>query len=220
MTGRERTDGTRERLLETAGRVFAEKGFRATTVREICDRAGANIAAINYHFGGKRKLYAEVLSSIFGYIMGKYPPDLGQDEARTPEERLFAFVRSFLLRRLDPGRPAWHRKLLRREMVEPSPAKRAVIEKAIRQARALLRRILAELTGGADGEHLDMCVASIVAQCLYYQHGRHVVSRVSRHAMVTPEGIEKLARHITEFSLAGVGRQAAVALRADKRAGR
>jgi len=208
MKAEERTDGTRERLLETAGRVFAEKGFRATTVREICDRAGANVAAINYHFGGKRELYAEVLSLIFGYIMGKYPPDLGQDEAHTPEERLFAFVRSFLLRMLDPGTPAWHRKLIAREMGQPSPAMRDAIQKRIRKGHCLLSDILLELLGRKAGDEcVDLCIASIAGQCLFYLRGRHMAARMLRHIEVTPKGVDKLARHITEFSLGGLERR-------------
>ena len=54
-------DPTKSRLLEGAGEEFAEKGFELARVRAICDRAGANLAAINYHFGDKEHLYVEVL---------------------------------------------------------------------------------------------------------------------------------------------------------------
>lgn len=52
---------TRQRLIDAAAELFAANGFAATSVREICTRAEANVAAINYHFGGKDQLLAEVL---------------------------------------------------------------------------------------------------------------------------------------------------------------
>src|ERR1700686_5689829 len=54
-------DLTRHKLIEAAGQVFAERGYRAATIREICRRAGANVAAVNYTFGDKMGLYTEVL---------------------------------------------------------------------------------------------------------------------------------------------------------------
>jgi TetR/AcrR family transcriptional regulator, regulator of cefoperazone and chloramphenicol sensitivity len=54
--------GTRERLLDTAERLFAVRGFAATSVREITDAAGANLGAVNYHFRSKENLYAEVFT--------------------------------------------------------------------------------------------------------------------------------------------------------------
>jgi len=44
---------TRGRVLNAAARLFAEHGFATVTVRDICNKAGANVAAVNYHFGGK-----------------------------------------------------------------------------------------------------------------------------------------------------------------------
>ena len=203
-----RDDGTRERLLRVAGETFAEKGFRATTVREVCERARANVAAVSYHFGGKDELYKQVLDSVFAYAMGRYPPDLGQDEARTPRERLFAFVRSFLLRMLDPEKPVWHRKLMARERAEPSPAMRHAIGKGIRKGRRLLHEILTEALGpNAAEECVDHCIASVVGQCLFYHRGDLAPNPAGPRIEPTPEGVDQLARHITDFSLGGIARR-------------
>ncbi|MEZ0264937.1 MAG: TetR/AcrR family transcriptional regulator, partial [Phycisphaerae bacterium] len=95
---------TRDRLVEAAGEVFAELGFRAATIRDISTRAGANVAAVNYHFGDKQALYTAVLRYAHGCAIEKYPPDMGLPPTAAPAKRLEAFVRSFLLRLLDTGR--------------------------------------------------------------------------------------------------------------------
>src|SRR5271156_4255485 len=112
-------DETRHQLLEAAGEVFADVGFRDATVREICRRAGANIAAINYHFGDKETLYLEVLHYAHGKALEKYPPLLGVTENAPPEKKLRAFVLSMLQRISDSGPTSWHGKLMSREMIEP-----------------------------------------------------------------------------------------------------
>jgi AcrR family transcriptional regulator len=48
--------GTRGQLLKSACKVFAEKGYREATIAEICEKAGANIAAVNYYFRDKESL--------------------------------------------------------------------------------------------------------------------------------------------------------------------
>src|SRR6267142_6975907 len=113
---------TRRQLLEAAGEVFAEVGFRDATVREICRRAGANIAAVNYHFGDKEKLYTEVVRYSQQKALEKHPPLLDVSPNASPEKRLRAFVESLLRRIFDTGPIAWHGKLMSREMIEPTPA--------------------------------------------------------------------------------------------------
>ena len=91
---RARRDGrkarTRERLLEAAGDVFAERGYRLARVVDICARAGANVAAVNSHFGGKAALYAEVWRRAFEEALRVYPPDGGLPPDAPAEELGFS----------------------------------------------------------------------------------------------------------------------------------
>ncbi|HPZ83759.1 MAG TPA: TetR family transcriptional regulator, partial [Thermogutta sp.] len=56
-------DDTKSRLLTAAGELFAERGFEGATARQICERAGVNLAAINYHFKSKEQLYIEAVKA-------------------------------------------------------------------------------------------------------------------------------------------------------------
>jgi AcrR family transcriptional regulator len=194
---------TGRRLTNAAGRLFAKKGVRATTVREICQKARANVAAINYHFGSKSDLYREVLDRLFGHALSRHPIDAGQSDARTVRGRLHAFVRGFLLRVLDPERPAWHHQLLAREMLDPSPEGRAAVERHTRQAREILGDIITEVIGPADEREIERCRCSIAGQCLHY-HGQGLRAQISPGLTDRAESIEALADHITEFSMAGL----------------
>ena len=197
---------TRRQLLEAAGEVFAASGFRNATVREICRRAGANVAAINYHFGDKEKLYAEVLRYAHSKAMEKHPllPDVGPDA--TPEKKLRAFVHSLLLRIFDQGPAAWHGKLMSREMIEPSAALDSLVEERMRPMAGQLWQIVAEiLDRPPNDERVRHCAFSVVSQCVFYHHCRPVVSRLfPKQEPLDAAGIERLADHITNFSMAAM----------------
>jgi TetR/AcrR family transcriptional regulator, regulator of cefoperazone and chloramphenicol sensitivity len=199
-----RASDTRERLLQAAGEVFARSGFREATVREICQLAGANVAAVNYHFGNKEGLYSSVLKYALRSAMQKFPLDMGLNEYSTPLERLEAFVRSFLLRILDEGRPAWHGKLMAREVAEPTTALDQVVEEIIQPLQARLIAIVKEFipTAGRD-EVVHLSALSIFGQCLYYYYARHILFRLDPQKF-GPKNIERLAKHIIGFSLGGL----------------
>jgi AcrR family transcriptional regulator len=60
---------TRIKIAEAAIALFTSQGFRATSVRQIANKAGVNLALISYHFGGKKGLMEELVTSFFeGYI--------------------------------------------------------------------------------------------------------------------------------------------------------
>jgi AcrR family transcriptional regulator len=196
---------TRQRLLEAAGEVFAERGFRAATVRDICQRARANIAAVNYHFGDKERLYTAVLQYAFSCGLQKYPPLLDLDSTASPEQRLHAFIHSFMLRCLAEGSPAWLGKLMEREMAEPTHALDILIHEAFRPLFELLVAIVRELLGPrAQPARVQLCADSILAQCLHYHHARPVFVRFDPELKFDLADIERWVNHIAEFSLAAL----------------
>ncbi|MCF6159622.1 MAG: DUF1956 domain-containing protein [wastewater metagenome] len=193
---------TQQRLLEAAGEVFASHGFRKATVREICKRAHANVASVNYYFHDKKALYSAVLQYAHQCALERYPPDHGLRKNATVQERLRTFIQSFLLRFLDDGRPAWHGKLIAREMIEPTQALDVLVEKEIRPLSQRLEAIIREfLNTRADTERVQLCARSIVAQCIFYYHARSVINRLYPNQKYDRHGIEQLTDHITRFSL-------------------
>ena len=114
-------DDTKLRLLETAGMVFAEKGFRAATVREICQRAGVNLAAVNYHFGDKERLYIESVKRAH-FCRGQQLPMPSWPAGTSAETRLRDVIRGLLERMLSAPDSAWKGQLMMREMQQPTAA--------------------------------------------------------------------------------------------------
>ena len=62
---------TRRRLLDTAAQLFSQRGFKNVTVRDLCDEANANVAAVNYHFGSKDGLYLAVVELAVDAMTGR-----------------------------------------------------------------------------------------------------------------------------------------------------
>jgi len=196
---------TRLRLLEAAGEVFAEQGFRGATIRDICSRAEANIAAVNYHFGDKEKLYQAVLRHWLGEALRRFPPDGNLPPSAPAKERLRAFVRSWLFRMLGEGTPAWHGRLMAREMSEPTAAFDSVLVETVRPMSQRLGGIMRELLGpDASDRAVRDCAMSVSGQCCFYRHAHEMVRRLYPEVKHSPEQIEHLADHITRFSLAGI----------------
>ncbi|MEJ2638009.1 MAG: TetR family transcriptional regulator [Desulfosarcinaceae bacterium] len=96
---------TKYRLIQAAGGVFVRKGFQSAAVREIGSRAGTHVGAVNYHFRDREGLYAAVIDASHQSMVEKHPPDLGLQVDAQPEEKLRAFIHSFLLRIIKALRP-------------------------------------------------------------------------------------------------------------------
>lgn len=201
----EEHDSTRTRIIEAAGEVFAEKGFADGTVREICQRAGANIAAVNYYFGDKLRLYVEAVKLAHAWRvkqaqLPEWAPDVG------PEERLAGFIQAFM-RRMLIGDETWHSRLMLREMLRPDSACAEVVREYIRPEFDALLSIVRDLMGDRwDEERGHLIAFSIVGQCLHYRVADPVVAKLvasQEYARYTPA---RLAAHVLDFSLRALGR--------------
>ena len=193
-------DATRIRLLEAAGPVFAAEGFHKAKIRDICARAGANVAAVNYHFGDKLRLYIEVLR----YSVSAAVLDPGLITG-APEAKLRGFVRMMLDSVFKATRPAWHMKLVLQEMSNPTPAIDELVKEFIRPRYRLLCELIGAMIGQSRNARItQLCAHSVVGQARHYLIANIVIERVWPEFRFTPDELEELTDHITAFSLAGI----------------
>jgi AcrR family transcriptional regulator len=194
-------DPTRDKLLEVAGPIFAKRGYQAATIREICAGARANVAAINYHFGDKLGLYTEVLQQSVraAQVLAVHN---ALDPNTPPEEILRALIRARLRSINGKDLPDWHSRLLAHEFAQPTPALRQLVDKL---TRPIYKRLL-ELIGGMIGmppndDNTRLCAISVVGQVLAYVLPGPLLTEIWPELKMTPEQVERIADHITDFSL-------------------
>jgi TetR/AcrR family transcriptional regulator, regulator of cefoperazone and chloramphenicol sensitivity len=199
-------DTTRERIAEAAGEIFAERGFDGTTVRDICQRAGANIAAVNYYFGDKQRLYVEAVVRAHRWRMEQAQlPDW--PDGTSAETKLADFITTFIRRVLTGPEDTWHTKLMMREMANPTAACAELVQSSIRPQFEILLAILRELLpSDASAERLRLTGFSIVGQCLFYHLADPVVRNLLTAEQYSELDVSMIAQHILDFSLASIGR--------------
>ena len=195
-------DLTRDKLIEAAGHVFAERGYRAATIREICRRAGANVASVNYTFGDKMGLYTEVLRhSVRAAQTAAMHAAL--DTSLSPEETIRGVIRARLMSLCQGARPDWHFRLVMHEFSHPTTAMARVVDEGMRPIYERVRKAVGEILGLApEHETTRLSVNSIVGQILFYTFSKPVLSRLQPELKLSPEQLDRIADHIAEFSLA------------------
>jgi AcrR family transcriptional regulator len=201
----EGSDSIRERILQAAGSVFAERGFESATVREICGRVGANVAAVNYYFGDKQQLYVEAVRRAHEARVEKIPVPL-RPPGTPAEVLLYDFIRTLLERMLGDDSAPWQVKLVVREVCQPTEACRELVEQRFRPRFERLQEILDNFFPADLPAHRRRLVAlSVIGQCVHYRMTGEVI------AMLTPEeerrryhALDQLAFHISTLTLASL----------------
>ena len=206
-------DDTRQRLLRAAGELFAERGFGEVSVREIARAAGANVAAMNYHFSSKEKLFIETVSFVLAQmgairrdLLGEAPDHLSPSEAMEVLQRLIDHeTRAYL----SSAVPRWYPQLLLRCVISKSPVLNPIFEQAFRPnneaLRSLLRAVCPELTESTA----ELWAYSITGQIVFYCLAREPVLLLRREKAYSEAFLKRVVAHITQVILGGLGLRAA-----------
>jgi len=197
---------TRDRILRAASEIFAEQGFRRTTVRQICMKAGANLASVNYHFRSKAGLYRAVWERASEQADILYPIDGGVPPKASAEERLRGNISALIKRMTDRERLGYFHQIRMMELTNPTGLLDEALSRSLQKKRKYTLGILRDLLGpGAADEVLELCHMSIISQCLMAKATRKKRnSRFRRHWQFTRVKVDRLTDHIIEFCLAGI----------------
>jgi len=196
------TAATRQKLVDSAGPIFAEKGYYSATVREICKRAGANVAAVNYHFKDKLGLYEEVL------IQCKRAAHVDHikavlDQGGSPEDILRDVIRARVRGMRKNAMANWQLRIFAHEIADPSPVLSRMINRVSRPIYDRLLELIAKIIG-MPPRHMKtrLCAHSVMGQILFYVFAGPLFARFSPEMKLTDEMLEQIANHIADFSLA------------------
>lgn len=194
---------TRQKLINAAQALFAEQGYQSATIQQIVERAGTNIAAVNYHFGDKANFYGEVVSHA---LSAREFTEIHEDSDVSAEEQLQSFVAWFIHNAVGVDKePSFLDQIHMQEMINPSPVLDTIVEKFIKPNHMRLRSIVtALLPKNASEQQIRHHAFSIIGQCLHYKFAYPVMTRLYDDIEFTEEYAAVLAEHITHVSLAAM----------------
>lgn len=201
--------GTRRRLLDTAAELFANKGCRNVAVRDICEQACANIAAVNYHFGGKDKLHLAAIDHARTRSLKEDPTPAGPKPTGplTAEQKLRRLLRAMLGRVFATGPAGWYMQIVLREMVDPTPALRPALDENIGPHQRRLEAIVGQVIGqDPDSDRVKDVSAAILATAIYYHSCRPAIEHLRPGFEFNQDAAERVTEIMMSMVVGGAKR--------------
>ena len=199
---------SRERLLSAGTALFARHGYAATAVRDITNVANCNIAAVNYHFGGKEKLYVEVFNRQLAVLRERrirgirsVLQEYGQDA--TIEMLVRSFAQAFLEPLQDESQGRRLIMLMMRELLDPILPKGMIYEQMVGPVTAVFCDTVKTICPVLDDEVVLRCNMSLVGQLLLTVQVRNLFKGFGdiEHPILD---LPKMVEHIVGFTTAGI----------------
>lgn len=203
MSRARRSDGdlTKSKILEAAGHLVAQLGWAQTSNKDIVKLAEVDLAAINYHFGGRDGLYQAVLSEAHAHYLNEQELQDIADLQCNPEEKLGLFFETLVVKLVEHD--VWHGKVFIREIFSPSAHLLNFLETEGTRKFQIIRRIISQITDLDENDPtLLPCIFSVVAPCLMLIMTSLAVPGPLQNMRHIPA--KQLAQHFKTFSLAGL----------------
>jgi TetR/AcrR family transcriptional regulator, regulator of cefoperazone and chloramphenicol sensitivity len=201
---------THDALLDAAEALFSERGYGGVSTREIVERAGANIAAIRYHFGSKQGLYEAVLkrsmqrpeSEEVWSVLPTAGMAISKVEAASGIAR---FMEAFLRHVVHEASHDTAPSLICREAAEPSVALPDLVEQYFKPRVEQIEGLIAVLRPQAGGDELRALGQAVLGQVLQYKTFFEIQSLMWLGREPSPARLGEIARYHAAFTLRGLG---------------
>jgi AcrR family transcriptional regulator len=199
---------TRDRILSAAERLFARRGFEATSVRDITAEAGCNVAAVNYHFGGKENLYVETFRGLLGELRDLRVRRIRSDmadagETATVEMFVESMANAFLEPFVDEARGRLLMAFVSREMVDRHLPAEVFFDEFIRPVMEVALEQLSAVEPRLDSMTARLCLMSIVGQLLHVLRAQLMISDGGPVDLI-PADLTSHVDHVVRFTVGGI----------------
>lgn len=202
------SDITRERIIKAAERLFAERGYEATSVRAIVAKARVNQAAINYHFGGKDGLYREVLRASFKALTAHQLAHADALKALPPEQALATFVRDQLRPLLARDELSRHLRIFNWETLQPTAAFRKLMTEEATPVMGLAVELAGRFMPDADSHTKMIAAIWLFGQCSIFVRNREQLAGPPASLTIDDVEVERIAALVSAWAAAGLARAA------------
>lgn len=202
------SDITRERIIKAAERLFAERGYDATSIRAIVAKARVNQAAINYHFAGKDGLYREVLRTAFRALTEQQLDHADEMKAMSREAALAEFIRRQLRPLLGRDEYSRHMRILNWETVRPTAVFRKLLSEEAAPFMGLAVELVRRFQPEADQRTLVAAAVWLLGQCSVFLRNREQLADPPLGLTLDEDAVEWLAQLVSRWATGGLGRRA------------
>lgn len=190
------SEKTRSKIIDAAGQLFAERGLKGVTVRDIAKKAETHLGALNYHFRSKEALYREVLLEACrkASISSEDQQQLFRLE---PRVALYVLIDESLKLYREQTDSNWEYTLITRESREPSSVFEEVVEVYLKPQTEFIAGIMGRAVGrSADDHEIRFAVMSLIGLLDTFGQYGHWIDAVAPGLLDHLEQDNLLTKHI------------------------